>query len=47
MDSKILGLRTCAYLVSDLQKAKEWHTNAFSTEPYFDEAFYVGFNHFG
>ena len=44
MHTKILGLRTCIYLVSDLQKAKEWYTNAFGTEPYFDESFYVGFN---
>jgi predicted enzyme related to lactoylglutathione lyase len=44
MHTQILGLRTCAYLVSDLQKAKEWYTNAFGTEPYFDEPFYVGFN---
>lgn len=41
---KILGLRTVAYFVSDLQKAKEWYANVFETKPYFDEAFYVGFN---
>jgi len=40
----ILGLRTCAYLVSDLEKAKEWYAEAFGTQAYFDEAFYVGFN---
>ena len=41
---KILGLRTASYKVGDLQKAKEWYTIAFKTEPYFDEPFYVGFN---
>ena len=44
MKTEILGLRTCVYLVADLQKAKAWYTNAFGTEPYFDEPFYVGFN---
>ena len=40
----ILGLRTVVYMVNDLNKAKEWYSKAFGTEPYFDEAFYVGFN---
>ncbi len=44
MNTEILGLRTCAYLVTDLDKAKEWYAGAFGTEPYFDEPFYVGFN---
>jgi len=44
MDDKILGLRTAIYLVSDLQAAKDWYSKAFSTTPYFDEPFYVGFN---
>lgn len=44
MSTKILGLRTAAYLVSDLKAAKDWYTNAFDTSPYFDESFYVGFN---
>lgn len=38
------GLRTTIYKVSDLDEAKKWYTNAFDTEPYFDEPFYVGFN---
>lgn len=42
--SPILGLRTCIYKVSDLDKAKQWYTDAFQTSPYFDEPFYVGFN---
>lgn len=42
--SKILGLRTCAYQVPDLDSAKKWYSKAFETEPYFDEPFYVGFN---
>lgn len=40
----ILGLRTVIYMVDDLKQAKEWYAKAFGTEPYFDEAFYVGFN---
>jgi len=44
MSTEILGLRTCAYLVADLKKAKEWYTEAFNTQPYFDEPYYVGFN---
>lgn len=41
---KMLGLRTVAYFVSDLQKAKEWYAKAFDVEPYFNEPYYVGFN---
>lgn len=44
MKTKILGLRTVGYKVSDLAEAKAWYTKAFSTEPYFDEPYYVGFN---
>jgi len=44
MKRNILGLRTVAYKVSDLQKAKAWYAEAFGTKPYFDEPFYVGFN---
>ena len=40
----ILGLRTVVYMVNDLNQAKVWYAKAFRTEPYFDEAFYVGFN---
>ena len=40
----MLGLRTTAYKVSDLEAAKKWYTKAFKKEPYFDEPFYVGFN---
>ncbi len=42
--AKLLGLRTTIYRVGDIQKAKEWYTNAFQTAPYFDQPFYVGFN---
>lgn len=41
---QVLGLRTTAYTVSDLNEAKEWYSKAFETSPYFDEPFYVGFN---
>jgi predicted enzyme related to lactoylglutathione lyase len=39
-----LGLRTVAYQVDDLAKAKEWYTAVLGFGPYFDEPFYVGFN---
>lgn len=42
--TKILGLRTTIYKVEDLQQAKVWYADAFQTQPYFDESFYVGFN---
>ena len=42
--TSILGLRTCIYKVNDLEKAKAWYSNAFQTQPYFDEPFYTGFN---
>ncbi len=37
-------LRTVIYYVSDLQKAKEWYIGLTGVQPYFDEAFYVGFD---
>ncbi len=37
-------LRTVIYHVKDLQKAKEWYINITGVQPYFDEAFYAGFN---
>jgi predicted enzyme related to lactoylglutathione lyase len=40
----ILGLRTVIYRVDDLDRARAWYREAFETEPYFDEPFYVGFN---
>ena len=42
----LLGLRTVIYQVpaSDLAKAKEWYSRVFGISPYFDEAFYIGFN---
>jgi len=43
-NTKILGLRTTIYKVGDIEKAKTWYANAFGTDPYFDEPFYVGFN---
>lgn len=38
------GLRTVIYRVPDLARAKAWYSEAFGTQPYFDEPFYVGFN---
>lgn len=43
-NADFLGLRTAAYAVSDIHKAREWYTNAFETEPYFVEDYYVGFS---
>jgi len=40
----MLGLRTTIYKVGDINQAKEWYAKAFTTQPYFDEPFYVGFN---
>ena len=39
----ILGLRTVIYKVPDLDKAKAWYTKILGFEPYFAQAFYVGF----
>jgi hypothetical protein len=40
----IQGLRTVVYHVEDLAGAKEWYSSVLGKKPYFDEAFYVGFN---
>jgi catechol 2,3-dioxygenase-like lactoylglutathione lyase family enzyme len=38
-----LGLRTIVYPAPDLAASKAWFTEITGVEPYFDEAFYVGF----
>ena len=38
-----LGLRTVIYHATDLATAKAWYATALGISPYFDEAFYVGF----
>lgn len=38
------GLRTAIYPVPDLAKAKDWYATTFGVQPYFEEAFYVGFS---
>lgn len=43
METTFLGLRTTIYRVTDLTRAKAWYAEAFNTQPYFDEPFYVGF----
>lgn len=45
-DSSVLpkGLRTLLVPAPDLSRAKDWYARAFGVAPYFDEAFYVGFN---
>jgi lactoylglutathione lyase len=44
MKKEFSGLRTVIYKVTDLEKAKQWYTEAFHTPPYFDMPFYVGYN---
>jgi predicted enzyme related to lactoylglutathione lyase len=39
-----LGLRTAAYQVKELDKAKVWYAKVLGLQPYFDQPFYVGFN---
>lgn len=43
-ESRLQGLRTVVYGVPDLARAKDWYTEALGVKPYFDEAYYVGFN---
>jgi predicted enzyme related to lactoylglutathione lyase len=38
-----LGLRTVIYPMADLDAGKEWFRKLLSTEPNFDESYYVGF----
>ncbi|REE05836.1 VOC family protein [Marinoscillum furvescens] len=38
------GLRTTIYKVEDLQVAKKWYSEAFGTNPYYEDPKYVGFN---
>lgn len=38
------GLRTVMYAVSDLERARAWHSHVLGKQPYFAEPFYVGFN---
>jgi len=44
VETPLLGLRTVVYRVPDLAAARAWYTEAFQTEPYFDQPYYVGFN---
>jgi predicted enzyme related to lactoylglutathione lyase len=43
-DSRIKGLRTVIYHVTDLAKAKAWYSQVLEQEPYFDQPFYVGYS---
>ena len=47
MPASILGLRTTIDEVPDLDATKAWYAKAFQTEPYYDQAPYVGFNNAG
>ena len=44
MNTKIKGLRTCIYKVSNIEEAKKWYSTIFETTPYFEASCYVGFN---
>ena len=37
-------LVTAIYHAPDIEKAKAWYSQVLGIKPYFDEAFYVGFN---
>jgi predicted enzyme related to lactoylglutathione lyase len=37
-------LRTVIYHVKDITAAKKWYAGVTGVQPYFDEAFYVGFD---
>lgn len=39
----LLGLRTVVYPVTDLAAGKAWYAAVLERPPYFDEAYYVGF----
>ncbi len=39
----IQGLRTVIYPVTDIAAGKDWYASVLGREPYFKEAFYVGF----
>lgn len=39
----IQGLRTVIYPVTDIAEGKGWYAGVLGKQPYFDEAFYVGF----
>lgn len=38
------GLRTVIYGVTNLEEAKSWYSTVLGIQPYFDQAYYVGFN---
>ena len=38
------GLRTVIYHAEDLESARRWYAQVVGKEPYFSEAYYVGFN---
>ena len=43
MPTTLLGLRTVIYPAPDLAAAKSWWSGFLGLTPYFDEAYYVGF----
>jgi len=43
-EPRLQGLRTVVYGVPDIERAKDWYTEALGVKPYIDEPYYVGFN---
>src|SRR5690606_6049854 len=43
-ETMIVGARTVAYPVGDLEAGNRWYAEVLGQAPYFDEPFYVGFN---
>jgi hypothetical protein len=44
MTLELTGLRTVIYPSTDLEADTAWWAQLLGTQPYFDQAFYVGFN---
>ncbi len=41
--SRLLGLRTVVFKVTDIALARSWYSKLLGFEPYFDQPYYVGF----
>ena len=44
MTTPFLGLRTTIYTVPSLEEAKNWYSQVFATQPYFESENYLGFD---
>lgn len=43
LNTRLLGLRTVVYKVTDLARARAWYTALLGFGPYFDQPYYVGY----